>query len=62
MKKLKINKRFPLSTALKEEYFVRLEKIRNRGFTIPEIFVLGIKKAEELIKRRDKRNVSSNKS
>ena len=52
MKKSNISKRFPISTALKEEHFTRLQKVRNSGYTVPDIVLLGIKSAERKIQRK----------
>ncbi len=49
----KINPRYPLSLALKEEYVSRLELLRDKGFKISEIFINGIVATEKIkIKER----------
>lgn len=50
MKKINKPLRYPLSTALKEKYYQRLMIVREHGYTIPDILVLGIEMAEKKIK------------
>lgn len=45
----KINPRYPISAALKEDYFQRLEALRDKGLKISQIFILGIESAEKKI-------------
>lgn len=45
--KKKIDARFPVSLAFKKEMYSRLEKLRNDGWKISEIFVAGIEICEK---------------
>lgn len=47
MKRKIIDPRFPISAALKENFYLRLERLRDKGWKISQIFILGIETAEK---------------
>lgn len=42
--------RFPISTAVKEEAYRKILELREYGWTIPDIILLGIETAEKQVK------------
>lgn len=49
--KLKAQSRVPVGTAVKEEIYKRILILRDHGFTVPDILILGIQAAEKKVKK-----------
>lgn len=47
MKRQPAKSRIPLATAIKEEIYKRILVLREKGFTVPDLLILGIETAEK---------------
>ena len=47
MKRKPAEPRIPLATAIKEEIYQRILKLRDKGFTVPDLLIMGIETAEK---------------